>query len=645
MTASNALPSRLRFGRSRLEGAMTLDLALVLLLLAAAVAMFVAGRPRMDVVAILMLTLLPLLGLVMLPEAMAGFADPNIVLIAALFVIGEGLVRTGVAQRLGDLLVHHSGASETRLIVLLMLVAAGLGSIMSSTGVVAIFIPIVMRMARMTGSNPSRMMMPLSVAALISGMMTLVATAPNLVVNGELMRQGHEGFGFFAFTPFGLPILVLAVLYMLVARRMLGRAGAPAEPDGTPATADWLREYALIGREFRLRLGSGSPWVGRRLDALDLRGSQGLSILAVERERRFEPFLAHRLGFPVSTTYDRKIIRPEADTVLEAGDILLVDATGGAERIQAMARQSRLTLLPLDPEALKAVQQEIGMAELVIPAQSPLVGQTVVTGRFRSLTGLTVIGLRRGPHPLDGAVVQETIRAGDTLLVAGQWRQIARLEEMRGVAVLLTLPVEAAEVSPAARRAPFALLSLAVTVGLMVSGVVPNVIAAFIGCLMMGAFRCIDMASAYRSINWPSLVLIVGMMPFSAALQSTGGVELAAQGLLALVGDASPRLALGVLFAVTAGLGLFISNTATAVLMAPIALRLAADLGASPQAFAMTVALGASAAFMTPVSSPVNTLVVGPGNYVFFDFVRVGVPLAVISLIVTVALVPVVLPL
>ena len=205
---------------------MTVDLAIVLALLVAAVVMFAVNRPRMDAVALIMLTLLPLTGVIDMGEALAGFADPNIVLIAALFVIGEGLVRTGVAQRLGDWLVARAGSSETRLLVLLMAVVAALGSVMSSTGVVAIFIPIVLRIAQNTGSSPGRLMMPLSMAALISGMMTLVATAPNLVVNSELVRSGATGFHFFSFTPFGLPVLVLGIGYMLFARRWLAAGAA-----------------------------------------------------------------------------------------------------------------------------------------------------------------------------------------------------------------------------------------------------------------------------------------------------------------------------------------------------------------------------------------------------------------------------------
>jgi di/tricarboxylate transporter len=212
------------------------DLALVLLLLAAAIAMFVVNRPRMDAVALIVITVLPFTGIITMEEALAGFSDGNIVLIAALFVIGEGLVRTGVAQRLGDWLNSKAGTSETRLLVLLMLAVAGLGAIMSSTAVVAIFIPVVLRISQNTGTVPSRLMMPLSFAALISGMLTLVATAPNLVVNAELVRQGAEGFHFFSFTPFGLPVLILGIGYMLFARRC--RHGHASATASAPARLD-----------------------------------------------------------------------------------------------------------------------------------------------------------------------------------------------------------------------------------------------------------------------------------------------------------------------------------------------------------------------------------------------------------------------
>src|SRR5690606_850333 len=231
---------------------------------------------------------------------------------------------------------------------------------------------------------------------------------------------------------------------------------------------------------------------------------------------------------------------------------------------------------------------------------------------FRSQHKLNVVGLRRTREALAGLLVDEKLKPGDTLLVAGDWKNIQRLQGLSHDFIVLSLPVEVDEVAPAARKAPYALFSVAVMIALMVSGLVPNAIAALLACLLMGAFRCIDMDSAYKAIHWPSLVLIVGMLPFALALQKTGGIALAVEALVGVLGDAGPHALLASLFLLTAVIGLFISNTATAVLMAPVALSVAQQLGVSPYPFAMIVALAASAAFMTPISSPVNTLVLGP---------------------------------
>ena len=609
---------------------MTSDLALVLALLGVTIVLFAINKPRMDTVAVIMMTTLALTGLVTVDDTLAGFSDPAIVLIAALFVIGEALVRTGVAQRLGDLLVRRAGRSELRLIPLLMAIVAGIGSFMSSTGVVAIFIPVVLRIGRNAGIAAGRLMMPLSVAALISGMMTLVATAPNLVVHSALVRQGYDGFGFFSFTPFGVPILVLAVAYMLVARRWL--AAAPTDEAGPPRPrlTEWVDEYRLAEREHRLRVRAGSAMIGQRLDQLDLRASAGINIVAIERRRPFSV----------------EVLRPHAQTVIAAGDVLFLDVREHAVgRIEALKQENRLDPQPLTGRYFNDRSQEIGMAEMMVPANSRLIGRTLVELAFRSLYDLNVIGIKRGAEPVAGPVLDEKLQLGDTLLVVGPWRAIEKPMADRRDLIVLNVPLEHADVVPAPSRAPFAIATLALVVVLMATGAVANVLAALIGCLLLGLFRCIDMNAAYRSIHWQSLVLIVGMLPFAIALQNTGGVDLAAAGLMSVIGDAGPRVTLAAIFVVTAVLGLFISNTATAVLMAPVALAMAENAGASPYPYAMTVALAASAAFMTPVSSPVNTLVVGPGNYRFFDFVRIGVPFAFVALLATVLLVPWVFPL
>ncbi|WP_313348420.1 SLC13 family permease [Paracoccus sp. (in: a-proteobacteria)] len=605
---------------------MATELMIVLVLLAAAIAMFALNRPRMDVVAILALVALPLTGIITLEESLAGFSDPNIILIATLFVLGEALVRTGVAQHTGDLLVRHAGASEVRLIVLLMAAVAGIGAFMSSTGVVAIFIPIVLRIATNIGVAPGRLMMPLSAAALISGMMTLVATAPNLVLDSLLRREGYQGFGFFDFTPFGLPVLILGIGYMLVARRWLA-AESTAADNQRPTLADWIASYGLAGREFRLHLTARSGLVGKRLDQLDLRGTAGINILGIER----------------STSYGRRLIQPRADTILQAEDALFLDVFGEGTDIEAFCNTYDLRRLPISGRYFTDQAQEIGMVELIVPPGSPLVGRSIAQSRFRSVHGLAVVGLRRDNQPIGDVDAQTVLRGGDVLLSVGPWSRIRQMRQSRDL-VVLALPGEIDELLEAPFRAIPAVAILALVVMMMITGIVPNVLAALIGCLLMGLFGCVDMPSAYRSIHWQSLVLIIGMLPFSLALQKTGGVDLAAEALRAMIGDSAPRAALAVIFVTTAALGLFISNTATAVLMGPIALALASDLGVSPYPFAMTVALAASAAFLTPVSSPVNTLVIGPGGYRFWDFTRIGLPLVAIVLIVAITLVPVIFP-
>ena len=607
---------------------MTADLAIVLTLLATTIVLFAINRPRMDAVALMVMVVLPLTGVISVAEALRGLSDPNVLLIAALFVIGEGLVRTGVAQKLGDLLVHHAGRSEARLITLLMMMVAAIGAFMSSTGVVAIFIPIVLRVAANAGIAAGRLMMPLSMAALISGMMTLVATAPNLVIQSQFIDKGHEGFSFFAFTPFGVPILILAILYMLVARRWLAPAARPCEVAARPSFAQWIEDYHLAGREHRLRITAASPWVGKCLGELDLRAAAGINILAIDRATRFA----------------RELIRPQAETRLRSGDVLFLDVFSPTADIADISRTFGLERLTLTGNYFTDQAQSIGMAEVLVPPRSSLIGHSVVEARFRSVYDLAIIGLKRGALPHDGPIAHERLQAGDTLLVVGPWRAIRRVQSDRHNLIALTMPAELDNVIEKPAMAPVAIAVLGLVVAMMAIGIVPNVLAALIGCLLLGLFGCVDMERAYTAIHWQTLLVIVGMLPFSIALQKTGGVHLAAQALTELVGSAGPRAILAALFLVTTLLGLFISNTATAVLMAPIAITMAATMQASPYPFAMTVALAASTAFMTPVSSPVNTLVVGPGNYHFMDFIRIGVPFALIVLVATIMLVPLVFP-
>ncbi len=610
---------------------MNTELIIVLVLLFAAVIAFMMNKPRMDVVAVCALLALPLTGSVSLDQALAGFSDSSVIIVAVFFIIGDGLVRTGVAFRVGDWLMKQSKNSETRLIVLLMLSVALLGSVMSSTGIVAIFIPIVLSVAAKMKADVRRLMMPLSFAGLISGMLTLVATAPNLVVSAQLQIAGNDAFDFFSFTPIGLAILVVGVFYMLFARRFLGKKKEEVVGAGHTRINfdDLATEYKLKGRNYRGQIGKGSPLIGKRLSEVHLREEQGANIIAVER----------RLNRMRNVVLDAV-----PDRVMQENDVLLFDFFY-PENVDLFLKKFNLVALPLMSSYFNEHSREIGMVEVTIHPDSKLIDKTVLENAFRSRYGLNVMGIKRGGQLLENELLDEKLKRGDTLLVFGMWKAIRQLQTMKNDFVVLTIPAEVDEVAPAMEKAPYAILALLVTVGLMISGIFPTVLVAIFGALVMGAFGCITMDSAYKSIHWQSIILIVGMFPFAVALQNTGGVDLAVKLLLELSGDASPRVILAILFGFTAVIGLFISNTATAVLLAPIAIQTASVLGVSPYPFAMAVAIAASAAFMTPVSSPVNTLVVAPGKYSFGDFIKIGVPFVFIVMAISVTLIPILFPL
>ncbi|MGE6108880.1 SLC13 family permease [Aeromonas sobria] len=602
------------------------ELIWVLCLLLGAIYLFVSNRVRMDVTALLVLILFVLSGTLTLTEALAGFSDPSVILIAALFVVGEGLVRTGIAYQVGDALVKVAGNSEIRLLVLLMVAVAGLGAVMSSTGVVAIFIPVVLSVANRMGIPAGRLMMPLGFAGLISGMMTLVATPPNMVVNSELVRHGIPGFGFFSFSPMGLLILLLGIAYMLLVRGSLARDVQPGRSKGSRRSTlrDLIRDYRLTGRARRLAIRPGSPLIGHTLDALQLRARYGANIIGVERWRKFR----------------RVMVSVSGISEFQARDVLLIDMADPEVDIRTFCSEAMLEPMILRGDYFSDQAREVGLAEVSLIPESSLLGKSLRETAFRNQYGLSVVGIRRNGEALAGRLVDEPLQLGDRLLLAGNWSLIRQLHSHHRDFLLLGLPAEVDEMAPARSQAAYALLSLGIMVLLMVTDPVPNVVAALIACLLMGQFRCIDLESAYKSIHWPTLILIVGMLPFALALQKTGGVDLIVGGLMALVGEMGPRVMLASLFALTALTGLFISNTATAVLMAPIAIGAAQQMGVSPYPFAMTIAIAASAAFMTPVSSPVNTLVLGPGEYGFIDFVRIGVPFTLLVMAVSVLTIP-----
>ena len=605
---------------------MTPDGWMVLSILAAAIVAFASNRLRVDAVGLAVLLALAVSGLLTAGEAIAGFSDPSVLMIGGLFIVGEAMVSTGIAVTLGAWLARIGGGSETRLIALLMLVVASIGAFMSSTGIVAIFIPVVLGLAAQTGSSRSRLMMPLAVAALVSGLMTLIATPPNLVVSAALASHGLNPLGFFELTPVGVAVLLLAVVYMVtVGRRLLDRP----EPKGERAEVSieaMLDSYELRDQLRALRIGAKSELIGRTVAEAQVRTRYGVTVVAIAGPSGGAP-----------------AVRPAlAETVTRRGDVIAVAAP--APLIDRFASIADLTDEPIDERFRAAARQEIGLAEVMLAPDAALIGKTLRDAQFRKRRGLTVLAIKHRGQVVTGNLIDTPVQFGDLMLVAGGWPLIARLQEDPGEFVILRLPQELKSVAPARARAPVALGILASMIAVMTAGLLPNVIAVLVAALAMVATGCVPAKRVYASVGWSTLVLIAGMLPLATALDKTGVTAAMAAGLTHLLADLGPYAMLSALFLITAAAGLFVSNTATAVIVAPVAIATAQDLGASPYAFAVTVAVACSCAFVTPVSSPVNTLVLEPGRYDFNDFVKVGLPLLLLTLIVTVLMVGMLYP-
>jgi di/tricarboxylate transporter len=598
-------------------------------ILAGAIALFAWGRPRVDIVAILVVLALMLSRVLTPREALAGFGDPVVVLIAAIFIVGEALVNTGVVHRLGEAVMKLGGGNETRLILLIMTLAGSIGAFMSSSAIVAMFIPLALTVARKTGLNNKRMLMPLSVAALISGMMALIASSPNMIIESELRGHGLAPLDFFSWTPFGLAVLAVAIVFMLAARGLLSKKLVAKDTTATaPSAYDLIDSYGLVDHWHRLRVPAGSPLIDRSV---------------AQMKHSYDEFGAVLVGFEKHQRGKLQFLAALPETVFETNDAIFVIAETDQTQ-QLIETQQLVEMAPLDPRSAEALQ-EVGAAELMLAPESKLVGKPLGDLDFRARYRVSVLAIRRRGEALTTNLVNQTLDFGDTLLVAGDWADIGKLWDDREDFVVLTLPAEYQKRLPARQRAPVAIGILVAMVVAMAFGLIPNSAVALLAALAMIVGGCVRLDAIYRIISWKTVVLIAGMLPLATALTKTGVTDLMAKELVAALGSLGPIAMLVVVFLVTALVGLFVSNSATAVLIGPIAIDAAQTLHVSPYAFAMTASIACCAAYVTPVSSPVNMLVMEPGGYAFGDYVKIGLPLLLLTLLVTVALVAVIYPL
>lgn len=613
---------------------------ITLTILAVTAAFFAVGKIRSDVVALCALILLMAFGILTPDEALSGFSNSVVIMMVGLFVVGGAIFQTGLAKMISGRIMKLAGNSELRLFLLVMAVTSAIGAFVSNTGTVALMLPIVVSLAAKAKVEAGRLLMPLAFASSMGGMLTLIGTPPNLVIQDALTAEGYEPLSFFSFTPVGLVCIAVGVVVLLPLSRMfLGKKGRADEGGRMKAKSleQLVSEYRLADNLSRYMVGRGSSMAGKTMAELDIRNRYGLSVLELRRV----------------TTRQKGLIRNVSQvpagpkTVVQEGDVIYL--TGEKEQAVRLAADYSLSTPPKDAAAGddRLDFYDIGMAEIVLLPASSLVGRRLSEAGFRLKYGVNIMGIRRkGEYIMDGLAAVR-LHAGDVLLVQGTWASISRLGNEEENWVVLGQPLEEAAKVTLDYKAPLAACIMLLMVAMMVFDFIPvaPVTAVMIAAVLMvltGCFRSVE--AAYKTINWESVVLIAAMMPMSVALEKTGASAAISHTLVSGLGGYGPYVLLAGIYFTTSLLTMFISNTATAVLMAPIAFASATEVGLSPYPFLFAVALGASMCFASPFSTPPNALVMQAGRYTFMDYVKVGLPLQIIMGVVMVFVLPLMFP-
>lgn len=594
-----------------------------LIILALSAILFVSGKMRSDLVAVCSALALVLTGVLTPEEALAGFSSPIVIMMTGLFVVGGGIFSTGLAKRIGTGILGLAGTSETRLFILLMLTTAVVGAFVSNTGTVALMLPIVVSMARGAGLSSSRFLMPLAFAGSMGGMLTLIGTPPNLIVRDALVGAGYAPLGFFSFTPIGIVCIVVGTVLLLpLSRRFLKGRIASASTRSGKSLQQLTEEYKLAQDLHCLQISENSSMVGHTLKELDVRRHYGITILEVRRSSLQGRALRKLEQFAMGN--ERLIV----------GDVLY--ATGTVEQIDHFASELQLSEVETSRNEGGGTLNfyDVGMAEILVLPASTLVGQTVEQTGFRSTYGLNVLGIRRHTTYLLDDLKDQRIHASDIVLVQGRWSNITKLNGRDGQEwVILGQPLEQAAKVTLDYKAPLAALIMVLMVALMAFDFIPiapvtAVMLAAVAMIFTGCLRSVE--AALKTINWESIILFGAMLPMSTALEKTGLSQLISQSLVDVVGGHGGMLLIACVYVATSLMTFFISNTVTAVLMAPIALQAAQAEGLNAVPVLLAVTVAASMCFASPFSTPPNALVMSAGGYKPIDYIKVGLPLQVV---------------
>ena len=622
---------------------MTIEMWIAIFLLISAIILFITEWLRVDVVAIGVMVSLILTGLVTTEEALSGFSNPAVLTIASLFVIGGAIMQTGLAGIIGQRILKIAGTKPGRLTFVIMLTVGLLSAFMSDAGTVAVLLPAIISLGVSSNISPSKLLIPLSFGSLLGGATTLIGTPPNIIVSDLLREEGLRPFGFFDFTPIGICLFVAGIIFiLLIGRRMLPDYQPQQNIQRIATPQELVDIYRLPDNLFHLRVRRSSSLVGQGIMISGLRKDFNLTILRINRPQK--PRQIVHLGDTQLVLHSDgyETIDPSPDFIFQKDDVLIVQ--GKPDDVAHSAAALNLGVQPAQPtNDYSLITNEAGIAEILLPPRSSLVGKTIVDVNFGKRYHITVLGIRR-PGTEEQLDLKETqLSFGDTLLVFGPWKNISELRNRRRDFVILGQPEEMLT-TPARKKAPLALLIMAALLIVMVTNLLPVAAASMTAALLMVLSGCVSIDEAYESIDWKSIVLIAGMIPMSIALENVGLVKLIASVITEFLGGFGPIMVLSGLFIMTSLFTQFLSNTATTVLIAPIGLVAAQQLNIQPYAFLMAISIAASMAFATPVASPVNTLVMGAGSYRFKDFIKIGVPMIIVVLVVSLLVLPIFWP-
>ncbi len=615
-----------------------------LIILVITVALFIWGRVRADIVALTALAALLVLGILTPAEALAGFSSPIVIMMIGLFVVGGAIMQTGLAKLTGNKLMALSRGNETITFLLVMLVTSFIGAFVSNTGTVALMMPIIMSIAAGSGMQSSRFLMPLAFAGSLGGMLTLIGTPPNLVIDEVLTEGGYQPLAFFSFFPVGIIVIAIGIIVLMpLSKIFLSKKQSGKKKKQGKSLDDLVDEYQLLDNLHRYIVPSRRPFaaidengeqmdiVGKTLKDLSIQKKYGVSIIEIRNEKK------SRLGLVKDVSQNMA----KSSSTIQVHDTLYI--IGEEEKMKRFASDYGLRKM----KDVKIDFYDLGLTEIVVMPTSNFAGLRIGDANLRKRFGINVLGVKRGDEYITDNLIAAKLHVGDMLLVQGEWTNLAHLATDTSNWVVIDQPEKTADKVLLDYKAPVAAAIMLLMIAMMVFDFIPvapvtAVIIAGLLTVFAGCFRNVE--AAYKTINWESIVLIAAMMPMSTALEKTGASALVSQGLVESLGSMGPTALLAGIYFTTSLMTMFISNTATAVLMAPIALVAARQVGVSPYSFLFAVTLGASMCFASPFSTPPNALVMKAGGYTFMDYVKVGLPLQIIIGVVMTFVLPLLFP-